>query len=156
MHSLRLHLDWVLHLYHWYPSQVIDCKCQYELVNRNSSQMGSRKRWCPGKCRIPRSLTIREYYRPLFKVSKCFRPYEGPSLKTLDLNFYIYRQYTNLFIFRFVSQHCLRSTLYLFEKVHSWSKKCTPQGDDCHEFSGETKGTTPQSDKKRQFQTPFN
>ena len=28
--------------------------------------------------------------------------------------YYPYRQYTNLFIFRFVSEHCLRSTLRLF------------------------------------------
>ena len=28
--------------------------------------------------------------------------------------YFLYRQYTNLFIFRFVSEHCLRSTLYVY------------------------------------------
>ena len=33
--------------------------------------------------------------------------------------YYPYRQYTDLFIFRFVSEHCLRSTLRLFQTLLS-------------------------------------
>ena len=43
----------------------------------------------------------------------CFSD-EGPTLKTLDYIYYPYSQYTNLFIFRFVSLLYLRSTLRLF------------------------------------------
>ena len=40
--------------------------------------------------------------------------YEGPTLETLDYSYYPYRQYTDLFIFRFVSLLCLAlSTMLL-------------------------------------------
>ena len=57
----------------------------------------------------------------------CFerRPFlsdEGPALETLAL-YYPYRQYTNFFLFRFVSEHCLRSTLRLF---HCKLEVCWP------------------------------
>ena len=38
---------------------------------------------------------------------------EGPMLETLDYIYYPYWQYIDLFIFRFVSLLCLRSTLRL-------------------------------------------
>ena len=37
--------------------------------------------------------------------------------------YFQYRQYTNLFIFRVVSQHCLRSTLCLFPLKKKWTLK---------------------------------
>ena len=41
------------------------------------------------------------------KFGKCFLPNEGPTLETLDL-----------FLFQFVSEHWLRSTLFIkFEKT---------------------------------------
>ena len=47
---------------------------------------------------------------------KCVSPAdEGPTLETLDFTFHAYQQYTQPFsISRFVSQHCLRSTLATF------------------------------------------
>ena len=41
---------------------------------------------------------------------------EEPTLEKLD---FAYRQYTNLFIFWFVSEHWLRSTLRLFHQLSS-------------------------------------
>ena len=40
---------------------------------------------------------------------------EGPTLETLDFDIsFLYRQYSNFFIFRFVSRYFLRRTLRLF------------------------------------------
>ena len=47
-----------------------------------------------------------------FLIYFLFLSDEGPTLETLDYTI-PYRQYTNLFIFRFVSLLCLRSTLRL-------------------------------------------
>ena len=41
-----------------------------------------------------------------------------PTLRTLDFALQAYRQCPNLFIFRFVSEHCLRSTPRLFHSSY--------------------------------------
>ena len=41
---------------------------------------------------------------------------EGPILEMLDYIYYPYWQYTDLFIFRFVSLLCLHSTLRLYKQ----------------------------------------
>ena len=48
----------------------------------------------------------------VFRQRETFFSDEGPSLETVDFTIRIYRQYTNHFKFRFVSQHCLRSTAH--------------------------------------------
>ena len=47
------------------------------------------------------------------KIIWCFSLTKGQSAWNVRL-YFLYRQYTNLFIFWFVSQHCLRSTLRLY------------------------------------------
>ena len=38
--------------------------------------------------------------------------------------YYSYQQYTNIFLFRFVSEHCLRSTLYYIFTISKFTLFC--------------------------------
>ena len=63
--------------------------------------------------------SVNWYHFAILNYSQLYLPW---NIKRLVLRstasirrlYYPYRQYTNLFIFRFVSEHCLRSTLRLF------------------------------------------
>ena len=72
-----------------------------------------------------RALTFRALALRQRKTWKLFLSDEGPTLETLDFTIRTYYlQYTNLFIFRFVSQLCLRSTLRIFkcDRMDDWTE----------------------------------